>query len=335
MEPIKLIRSFTILLALASVAFSCKKEGCTDPVATNYNADAKKDDGSCIYPEPRLVFVFEFDSTQARLNNFGLPAGLPFGHAGQNPKMNKMSAHYLELAPSAFTALGSGAVVFHAAETTAGGETAIDFSAANAVGNNEEFYSIPLKDVAAGEYEYLRVSLAYQNYDIKFHLDSVYNVPGVGNVSIVQDFNATVASFVGYNTYITNYFIKNQNITVNANKKQGYWGFETSGNIVALGNYPFSYYDTGSAPEGSTTVVNPLSATSPIPAGSCVVTGAFNGGKLKITGNETKDIIVRVSLSTNKSFEWIDGNGNNKFEPTKGEQIVDMGLRGVIPYVQQ
>jgi len=326
------------VLLIAAISFglpACKKEGCTDEAATNYDADAKKDDGSCVYAEPRLVFVFEFDSTQARLNNFGLPAGLPSGHAGQNPKMNKMSAHYIELAPGAFTALGSGAVVFHAAETTAGGETAIDFSKANAVGNNEEFFSIPIKDVAAGEYEYLRVSLAYQNYDIKFHLDSVYTVPGIGDVSIVQDFTATVASFVGYNTYITNYVIKNQNITVNANKKQGYWGFETSGTIAALGNYPFSYFDTGSAPAGATTVVNPLSASSPIPAGSCVVTGAFAGGKLKITGNETNDIVVRVSLSTNKSFEWIDGNGNNKFEPTKGEQIVDMGLRGVIPYVEQ
>jgi hypothetical protein len=66
-----------------------------------------------------------------------------------------------------------------------------------------------------------------------------------------------------------------------------------------------------------------------------VVTGAFAGAKLKITGNETKDIVVRVSLSTNKSFEWIDDNGNSKFEPTKGEQIVDMGLRGVIPYVEE
>lgn len=28
---------------------SCKKDGCTDPLASNYNQDAKKDDGSCIY----------------------------------------------------------------------------------------------------------------------------------------------------------------------------------------------------------------------------------------------------------------------------------------------
>jgi hypothetical protein len=29
---------------------SCKKEGCTDSNATNYNSKAKKDDGSCTYP---------------------------------------------------------------------------------------------------------------------------------------------------------------------------------------------------------------------------------------------------------------------------------------------
>ncbi|MFK8039326.1 MAG: FISUMP domain-containing protein [Crocinitomicaceae bacterium] len=29
---------------------SCKKEGCTNPEATNYEASAKKDDGSCILP---------------------------------------------------------------------------------------------------------------------------------------------------------------------------------------------------------------------------------------------------------------------------------------------
>lgn len=31
---------------------SCKKEGCTDSAAINYDAEAKKDDGSCIFPQP-------------------------------------------------------------------------------------------------------------------------------------------------------------------------------------------------------------------------------------------------------------------------------------------
>lgn len=31
---------------------SCKREGCTDSSATNYDEKAKKNDGSCIYPTP-------------------------------------------------------------------------------------------------------------------------------------------------------------------------------------------------------------------------------------------------------------------------------------------
>jgi hypothetical protein len=41
---------FLILSALTLGLASCKKEGCTDPNATNYNEKAKKEDGSCTYP---------------------------------------------------------------------------------------------------------------------------------------------------------------------------------------------------------------------------------------------------------------------------------------------
>jgi hypothetical protein len=52
---------------------------------------------------------------------------------------------------------------------------------------------------------------------------------------------------------------------------------------------------------------------------------------LVITGNETEDIYVTLSLSTNNSFEWVDTNPDGKWEPIAGEQVVDMGLRGMIP----
>ena len=41
----------TLALGLVVGTTSCKEEGCTDPNATNYNADADEDDGSCEYVE--------------------------------------------------------------------------------------------------------------------------------------------------------------------------------------------------------------------------------------------------------------------------------------------
>jgi hypothetical protein len=281
--------------------------------------------------EPNLILIFDFDSTQVRLNAFGQPVEVADGHAAQNPKMNGMSAHYVELAPGAYTPVGSGSVIYHASETNSGGENAIDFTKALIGGKGFQFLKIPLKEIAKNDYEYLRVSLGYQNFDITYYVDTTITVPGFNDVHIAQDFPATVASFVGFNSYIKDYKINTETITVNANRKQGYWGFESK---AIYNGYPINYTTTGQAPEGATTVVNPLAATSPIPAGSCLVTGRFHSGKLKITGNETKDIVIRVSLSTNKSFEWIDSNGNGKWEPTKGEKIIDMGLRGLIPYIQ-
>jgi hypothetical protein len=168
--------------------------------------------------EPRLVFKFVFDSTQVRLNNLGNLATLPANHGAQSPRFNQMSAHYIELTPNQFTQIGQGAVLYHNAETTAGGATAIDFSKSNPVGNNETFYSIPLKDVVPGNYDWLRVSLGYQNYDIDFR----YNLNGTN-----YDLNATVASFIGYNTYLSAFKIKDSTLVVNSNKPQGFWAFET------------------------------------------------------------------------------------------------------------
>jgi len=256
---------------------------------------------------PQLIVKFKFDNTQVRLDNFGLPETITVGNAAQSPNFNMMSAHYIELAPTAFTALGDGEIIYKGDETTAGGSNALDFQTAKVVTENEVFLSIPLNSIQTGTYEWTRISLTYQNYDIDF----LYQ----GN-----DYTGTLASFVGFNNYITSHAVNGQNVTVNTNKPQGYWAFETVGTITE-----------GQAP--GTTVPNPISATSPIPAGSCVVTGEFAGG-LTITGNETENVVVTMSLTTNNSFEWTEITADGKFEPNAGEQVVDMGFRGLQPIVE-
>lgn len=255
----------------------------------------------------KLHFRFRFDSTQVRLDNLGNPVGVASGNAAQSPRFRKMSAHYVEFAPNKYTQIGQGYIAYHATETNAGGSTAIEFSKSNPVGNNEVFLSIPFKDIPKGTYEYLRVSLAYQNYDVRFKFS--------GNM-----FDGTVASFIGYNTYIQQYKVKDSIVTVNANKLQGYWAFET-------------FYNVTQGQATGTTVVNPIASTSPIPAGSCVVTAAFPS-PFTVTGNETSDKTIIVSLSVNKSFEWREVNVDNVWEPAVGENVVDMGIRGMLLEVQ-
>ena len=221
-----------------------------------------------------LTFIFKFDSTQARLNGIGQPAAMPAGHAGQSPRFNSMSAHYLELAPSATTPLGGGIVLYKAAEVNTGGSTAIDFSKAYFAGNGDVFLRGPVLSVPAGTYNWLRISLAYQNYNVYLRASG-------------QNVDATVASFIGYNTYITSYKVKDSTVAVNANKLQGYWAVEA--------HVPgFGFVTTGQASPGATTVPNPLFTTSPVPAGSCVVTGQFVT-PLVITGSETADVNIVVS----------------------------------------
>lgn len=48
------------ILALTLIASSCKKKGCIDSDATNYDSKAKKDDGSCVYPE--VIDVIDINS---------------------------------------------------------------------------------------------------------------------------------------------------------------------------------------------------------------------------------------------------------------------------------
>jgi hypothetical protein len=268
------------------------------------------DEYCCVNPEsPNLIIKFKFDPNQERLNNLGQPSTIPNGNAAQSPSVNRMSANYIEFTPEIFTPLEGGEVIFSGDETTTGGDNAINFQNSLFAGDNETFITIPLSEVSSGNYHWVRVSLAYQEGEIDFLLNG-------------SDIVGTIASFVGYNSYITSFDLNGSTIDVNGNRLQGFWAFE------ALG-----FSTQGQAPEGATTVPNPLFASSPIPQGSCVVTGQFENG-LTISGSETEDVVVTLSFSINNSFEWTEVNGDGKFEPSAGEVLADMGLRGLVPMVE-
>ncbi len=216
----------------------------------------------------------------------------------------------MELIPDALTWIGDGEILYEGTETLAGGDNAIDFSQAKVVGEFEEFLSIPLSQVDVGEYEFVRVSVSYQNYNID------YNALGFS-------LNGTLASFVGFNTYIQTLTVDQMDVLVNDDKLQGYWVFESEGTMTE-----------GQAPEGATTVVNPIFDSSPVPAGSCLVTGEFDN-PLTITGNKTSDIVVVLSVSINDSFEWTDLDGNGEYDPLDGDIPVDMGLRGMKALIEE
>ncbi len=273
-----------------------------------------------------IHFVLEFDEDQIRLDNVGNPSVIPAGNAAQTPAMNLMSVHYIELSENEFVPFKEGAVLYTAPQTAEGGDEAIDFDEALVSAGNVDFVKINLERLSPGTYKYVRVSVAYQNFDIQYNIN---NVPIIGTLN---DQSGTAASFLGFNTYISDLKVKNLTTTINANKLQGFWAFET---LFTDDLVTYNAIYTGQAPEGATTVVNPLDATSPVPAGSCVITGAF-AEPLIIDGTETSELFIYLSFSINNSFEWIDPNANGDWDldaavPANNEAVVDMGLRGLIP----
>lgn len=49
MKTTSKILVFAVAVAATTITFGCKREGCTDSKATNYDSKAKTDDGSCNY----------------------------------------------------------------------------------------------------------------------------------------------------------------------------------------------------------------------------------------------------------------------------------------------
>jgi len=283
---IKLFSVALLFLMLGICCISCEKD---DDMAA----------------EPMLIVKFKFDPTQARLNNQGKISEVTVGNAAQTPELHAISAHYLEFLQNANTKIGEGAVLHQGNETKVGGKNAIDFNQAKIVGEGETFVAIPLRLIAKGDYEWVRLALGYQNSSIQ-----------VRNAG--KDYTGTFSGFMGFDTYISSFDIDNAIFNINGNRSAGYWAFKLDDN---------PYSTEGKAPENATTVPNPI-VKSLAANNSGMMSGRFSS-KLHITGNETQHIIVTLSLSVNKSFEWQEIVKDGKYEPAMGESVIDMGLRGL------
>lgn len=66
---------------------SCKKEGCTDATATNYNANAKKDDGSCTYNTPVEPVKYSIPTTYNFVNSAGVST---VDYSGQMDRLKQL-----------------------------------------------------------------------------------------------------------------------------------------------------------------------------------------------------------------------------------------------------
>lgn len=80
------ITYLTIVLVAGALAFtSCKKKGCTDPNALNYDASAEKDDGSCEEDSgPSYTTPSTYNFTDGNGNN-------TVDYSGQSDRLNQLS----------------------------------------------------------------------------------------------------------------------------------------------------------------------------------------------------------------------------------------------------
>lgn len=269
---------------------------------------------------PALILSFTFDATLPRLDNTGAPAAIAPDNAAQSPSFKQLGVHYIELTPDKFTPAGKGLVLYKTAEVTTGGDLAIDFDKQTIIDPINNTLAIPQSVLKAGNYQYIRISLGYQRYDIIGLAD--VSTPGLSGKF---ELPLNVASFVGFNTYINKHTIKDSTVAVAANRKQGFWLGE-----LHYVHPLFQVHQVLSGQNPATTVVNPLFATSPIPNGSCLVTADFSGSTLAIPASLTADLKVNIGISINQSFEWKDTIKNGKWDiyPVQ-EPVVDMGIRGM------
>jgi hypothetical protein len=83
------MKNLFIVIAIGSIAFvSCKKKGCTDPLASNYSSEAEKDDGNCTYDPVIPVESYTTPSTFSFTDGSG---NSTVSYSGQTERLDQLS----------------------------------------------------------------------------------------------------------------------------------------------------------------------------------------------------------------------------------------------------
>ncbi len=246
------------------------------------------------YPyQTALHFIIKFDSIQDRLDNNGGLSVIPGGHSVQTPIYNQIAINEIEFLEDSLTAYGYGKTLL---------------SEENLFMNNG---SLDLTMYMPGEtqttFHWLRIYFSYQNVSVKCKI----------NGDIVT---GTMLSFLKTHTGLYPSQIGDSIIRNDSSRYQGEWFLEvdTSG---------FGTLLHGQTPQGSLTQPNILHYSWPVQTNSMyVLTCPINPG---LYFNKTPSKTITISVSTNKSFEWVEHSDPNYFEPLDGDTIIDFGIRGI------
>lgn len=114
----------TILILMTAVVSltACKKEGCTDENALNYNSSAKKDDGSCTYEDlPLYTVPTSYNFTDASGNNTVV-------YSGQTERLNQLREMVVYMKTGTSTVLNATQLKDMFANTGGNGNGAFSFT---------------------------------------------------------------------------------------------------------------------------------------------------------------------------------------------------------------